>query len=56
LYYATNIVRVKESKSMSWTGHVACMGDEKCTKEFYSENLKGRDHLKDQGVNGKVIF
>jgi hypothetical protein len=24
--------------------------DEKCLKKFYPENLKGRDHLGDQGI------
>jgi hypothetical protein len=30
LYTSPNIVRVIKSKRMSWKGHVACMGDERC--------------------------
>jgi hypothetical protein len=30
--------------------------DEKCVKKFWSENLKGGDHAKDLGVDGRVIL
>ena len=29
LYSSPNIVRVIKSRRMSWTGHVACMGEER---------------------------
>jgi hypothetical protein len=28
---------------------------EKCTN-FYSENLMGRNHLKDRGLDGRIIY
>jgi len=36
---------------MRWAGHVAYMYA-KC----WSENLKGRDHLEDLGVDGKIVL
>jgi hypothetical protein len=30
--------------------------DEKCVQKFWSENLKGRDHLEDLGVDGRIIL
>jgi hypothetical protein len=35
-------------------GHVAYMGGKKCT-QFFSENLMGRDHLEDLGIDRKAI-
>jgi hypothetical protein len=31
-------------------------GDEKCVKNFGLESLKGRDHLEDLGIDGKIIL
>jgi hypothetical protein len=30
-------------------------GDEKCIQNFLSEDLKGREHLKDLTVDGKML-
>jgi hypothetical protein len=27
-----------------------------CDKIFWLENLKGKDHLEDQGIDGRIIF
>jgi hypothetical protein len=35
-------------------GHVAHMGEMKNTR-FWSESLKGRDHLEDLGIDRKII-
>jgi len=40
---------------MKWTGHVACMGKVTHTK-FWSENLKGRGHSEDLGVDEKLML
>jgi hypothetical protein len=37
-------------------GHVAHMRDEKCIQNFWSENLKGRNHLEHLGINEKIIL
>jgi hypothetical protein len=36
--------------------HVAFIGEMKNTYIFWSENLKGRNHLEDIGVDGKIIL
>jgi hypothetical protein len=35
-------------------GHVICMGEMRNTK-YWLKNLKGRDHMEDLVVNGKII-
>jgi hypothetical protein len=37
-------------------GHVACMGDKKCLREFRCVTLKARDHLEDLGGDGRIIL
>jgi hypothetical protein len=32
------------------------MGDENMHAKFWSEDVKGRDHSDDQGVDGRIIF
>jgi hypothetical protein len=32
-----------------------CEGDDKHTK-YWSENLKGRDHSEDLGIDGRIIL
>jgi hypothetical protein len=55
LYYSPTIVKVIKSRRMKWEEHVARMrkGDS-CTGIWW-ENLGERDHLRDPGVDGKVI-
>ena len=38
------------------SGHVALMGREKAYTGFWWGNLKIRDHLGDQGVDGRIIL
>jgi hypothetical protein len=45
LYSSPNVVRVIILRKMRWTGHVACMEEMRVNTKFWSENLKGRDHL-----------
>jgi len=42
---------MKEMK-MGCAGHVACMRD--VHMKFWSENIKGRDHLEDLHSDGRV--
>ena len=46
LYSSAHITRVIKSKRLRWAGHVACMG----------ENLREVNHLKDQGIDGRIIL
>jgi hypothetical protein len=42
-----------KSRRMRWTRHEILMG--KMRNAFWSENMKGRDHQEDQGLDGKRI-
>jgi hypothetical protein len=44
---------MNKSRRMKWVGLVAHMGEIRNTI-FWLENLKGRDHLEDLSINGKI--
>jgi hypothetical protein len=52
-FSSPNIIRQIKSRRMRWAGHVAGMRRENCTR-FWWESPKERDHLEDQGVDGRV--
>jgi hypothetical protein len=54
LYSSPSIIWMIKSSSMRWAGHVACLGVG--GGGFWWGNLKERDHLKDTGVNGRIIL
>jgi hypothetical protein len=54
LYSPPDIIRQIKSRRMRWTGHVVCMGGERNMTGFWWESLKEKDHLKDQGVDGRM--
>jgi hypothetical protein len=37
-------------------GHVACMNRCEMRAEYWSGNLKGRYHLEDLGIDGRIIL
>jgi hypothetical protein len=41
---------------MRWVGHVARIGDMRNTYKILVGNQKGRDHMEDLGVDGKIIL
>jgi hypothetical protein len=47
-----DIMRLIKSRTR-WAGHVACMGR---LRNFYSVNMKERDHFGDLGIDGKIIL
>jgi hypothetical protein len=54
LYSSSDIIRQIKSKRMRWAGHVAHMGEgRKCTG-FWWESQTERDHLENQGVDGRM--
>jgi hypothetical protein len=56
LYSAPNIVRVIKSRRMRWARHTERMGRGKAYRGLWWRNLKNSDHLKDSGVDGRIIL
>jgi len=54
LYVSPNINRVIKSRRMRWAEHIARMGDMRMYVKLWSANLKGRDNLRDLGVDEKI--
>jgi hypothetical protein len=44
VYVSQNNIRVIKFRRMRWAGHVASMGEMRMHTEFWSKNLRGRDH------------
>ena len=56
MYFSPKIVRVRKSRIMRLTGHVARMGREEAYTGFRWGSLKERDHLGDPDVDGRIIL
>jgi len=56
LYSSRNVIRIVKSRRMKLAGHVERMGGMRSTQIFWSENLKGRHHSKELGVDGRIIL
>jgi hypothetical protein len=56
LYASLNTIRAINSRRMRWTGYVARMREGKMDAVFWLGNLKGRDHLEDLSIVGKMIL
>jgi len=41
---------------MRWAGHVARVGRREVHTGFWWRNLRGKDHLGDRGVDGRIIL
>jgi hypothetical protein len=52
LYSSPDIIRQIKSRRMRWAGHVARMGEGRNLYRVLVGKLEGKDHLKDQGVDG----
>jgi hypothetical protein len=55
LYASSNTIRMIKSRRTRAV-HVARMGKMIMCTKFWSQHLKGRDHLEDSGVDGKIIL
>jgi hypothetical protein len=68
LHASPSVIRMIKSRRMRWAGHVARIGEINicmcvCTyiyththTIFWLDNLKGRVHAEDPGVEGKIIL
>jgi hypothetical protein len=55
LYSSLNIIRHIKSRRMRLAGHVARMGEERNVYKVLMVNPEGKDHLKDQGIDGRTV-
>jgi hypothetical protein len=55
LYTSPNIITETKSRRMRLVEHVARVREMRNCAEFWSENLRERDHLENLGVDGRVI-
>ena len=56
LYSSPNTVWVIKSRRMRWVWHVASIGEGKGVYRVVVGNLRGRDHLEDPGIDGRIIL
>jgi len=49
-------LKPKKKKTTLVVGHVAHMGEVRNEYKIWLENLKGRDHLEDPGLDKKIIL
>jgi hypothetical protein len=54
LYSSPDIIRQIRSRRMRWAGHVADIGEGRNVYRVWWESPKEKDHLKDQGVDGRL--
>jgi len=55
LHSPTNIIWVIKSRKMRWAVNVASMGGGEMYREFWWGNLRGRGHLEDPDVDGRIM-
>jgi hypothetical protein len=56
LYYSPNMFLVIKSRIVRQAGHVARMWERRDAHRVLVRKPEGRKHLKDAGVNGKIIL
>jgi len=44
------------SRKMRWSRHVSCVGDSRGAYRVLVRDQRGRDHLEDLGVDGRIII
>jgi hypothetical protein len=56
LYSSPNIIQVIKFRRMRWVGHVARMGEREVHTGFWWGDLREGDHLRDPGIDGRIIL
>jgi hypothetical protein len=54
LYQSPDITRQMKSRRMRWARHVACIGEGRNVYRVLVPKPKGKNHLEDQGVDGRM--
>jgi hypothetical protein len=54
LYSSPDIIRQVKSRKMRWAGHVACMGEGRNLCRVLVGKPERKDHLEDQGLDGRM--
>ena len=56
LYSSPSIVRVIKSRRTRWARHVARMEERRGLYRGFEGNMMERDHVRDPGVDGRIIL
>jgi hypothetical protein len=56
LYSSPNINRKIKSRSIRWTGLVACMGEKRTAYMVSVGKPEGKDHWENRDISGKIIL
>jgi hypothetical protein len=56
LYLPPNIIWAMKSRRMTWTGHMARVGEGRGAKIVLVGKLKERDQLEDLAIDGRIIL
>jgi hypothetical protein len=56
LYSSPHIIRVINSRILRWAGYVALMGKSRSSYRVLVGKLREGDHLKDPGIDGRIIL
>jgi hypothetical protein len=54
LYSSSDIIRQIKSRRMKWAGHVTCVGEGRNVYRVLVGKPKGKNHLEDQGIDGRM--
>jgi hypothetical protein len=55
LYSSPHIIQIIKSKRMRWAGHMARFEQRRGAYRVWVGRSKGKDHLEDLGIDGKII-
>jgi hypothetical protein len=51
-----NLIACSHVTRLRWVRHVACLGKGQIHRALVKKTQKGRNHLEDLGIDGKIIL
>ena len=51
-----NLIGVIKLRRVRWVGHIACVGESRGVYRVLVGYLRGREHLGDPGIDGRIIL